>query len=236
MEFVDPRTLSRHNPTPPSRDMVLYPLRCGGNWLWRWFIAKFYSFEKPLQSATQGAPDNLCPENSYPVYCQWVHWHFILSCGAKRVEDWIRLRAVEYGLREVEWPCSTTERRPTPRELSMGLYKTPPLLAMAKMMSGLMMWYNSHRTLQTPISGILGASMPTRRNSRDWKLSPIISREWWNWCIELGTISLGRLWINHGLVSSTTYGLSCGAGVITATNQRIIREKKGKKIRVLRSI
>ena len=36
-------------------------------------IANFYSFEKPLQSATQGAPDNLCPENSYPVYCQWLH-------------------------------------------------------------------------------------------------------------------------------------------------------------------
>ena len=35
----------------------------------------------------------------------------------------------------------------------------------------------SHQTLQTVISGILGASMPTRRNSRDWKLSPIISRE-----------------------------------------------------------
>ena len=31
MEFVDPRTLSRHNPTPPSRDTVTYPLRCGGN-------------------------------------------------------------------------------------------------------------------------------------------------------------------------------------------------------------
>ena len=29
-------------------------------------IAKFYSFEKPLQSAPQGAPDNLWPENSYP--------------------------------------------------------------------------------------------------------------------------------------------------------------------------
>ena len=27
MEFVDPRTLSRHNPTPPSRDTVTYPLR-----------------------------------------------------------------------------------------------------------------------------------------------------------------------------------------------------------------
>ena len=36
-------------------------------------IAKFYSFEKPLQSAPQGAPDNLCTENSYPVYCQWLH-------------------------------------------------------------------------------------------------------------------------------------------------------------------
>ena len=32
MEFVDRRTLSRHNPTPPSRDTVTYPLRCGGNW------------------------------------------------------------------------------------------------------------------------------------------------------------------------------------------------------------
>ena len=52
--------------------------------------------------------------------------------------------------------------------------------------------YSSHRTLQTPISGILGPSMPTRRNSRDWKLSPIISREWWNWCIELGITSLGK--------------------------------------------
>ena len=31
--------------------------------------------------------------------------------------------------------------------------------------------------LITEFSGILGASMPTRRNSRDWKLSPIISRE-----------------------------------------------------------
>ena len=31
MEFVDPRTLSRHNPTPPSRDAVTYLLRCGGN-------------------------------------------------------------------------------------------------------------------------------------------------------------------------------------------------------------
>ena len=31
MEFVDPRTLSRHNPTPPSRDTATYPLRCGGN-------------------------------------------------------------------------------------------------------------------------------------------------------------------------------------------------------------
>ena len=151
------------------------------------------------------------------------------------VVDWIRLRAVEYGLREVEWPCSTTERRPTPRELSKGLQKTPPSLATAKMMSGLM-WCSSHRTLQTVISGILGASMPIRRNSRDWRLSPIISREWWNWCIELGITSLGRLWINHGFVSSTTYGLSCGAGVITANNQRIIREKKGKKIRVLPSI
>ena len=37
--------------------------------------------------------------------------------------------------------------------------------------------YSSHRTLQTPISGILGPSMPTRRNSRDWKLSPILNRE-----------------------------------------------------------
>ena len=36
-------------------------------------IANFYSFEKPLQSATQGAPDNLCPENFYLVYCQWLH-------------------------------------------------------------------------------------------------------------------------------------------------------------------
>ena len=34
----------------------------------------------------------------------------------------------------------------------------------------------------------------------------------------------------------TTYGLLCIAGVITATNRPIIREKKGKKIRVLRSI
>ena len=31
MEFVDRRTLSRHNPTPPSRDTATYPLRCGGN-------------------------------------------------------------------------------------------------------------------------------------------------------------------------------------------------------------
>ena len=31
MEFVDRRTLSRHNPTPPSRDAATYPLRCGGN-------------------------------------------------------------------------------------------------------------------------------------------------------------------------------------------------------------
>ena len=42
--------------------------------------------------------------------------------------------------------------------------------------------------------------------------------------------------MDFGLVSSTTYGVSCGAGVITTTNQRIIREKKGKKVRVLRSI
>ena len=47
-----------------------------------------------------------------------------------------------------------------------------------------------------------------------------------NWCIELKTISLGRLWINHGLAFLTTYGLSCSAGVITTTNQRIIREKR----------
>ena len=31
MEFVDRRTLSRHNPIPPSQDTVTYPLRCGGN-------------------------------------------------------------------------------------------------------------------------------------------------------------------------------------------------------------
>ena len=31
MEFVDRRTLSRHNPIPPSQDIVTYPLRCGGN-------------------------------------------------------------------------------------------------------------------------------------------------------------------------------------------------------------
>ena len=31
MEFVDRRTLSRHNSTPPSRDTATYPLRCGGN-------------------------------------------------------------------------------------------------------------------------------------------------------------------------------------------------------------
>ena len=31
MEFVDRRTPSRHNPTPPSRDAATYPLRCGGN-------------------------------------------------------------------------------------------------------------------------------------------------------------------------------------------------------------
>ena len=66
MEFVDPRTLSlsRHNPTPPSRDTVTHPLRCGGNWKLTFgddstIIAKFYSFEKPLQSAAQGSPDNL---------------------------------------------------------------------------------------------------------------------------------------------------------------------------------
>ena len=41
---------------------------------------------------------------------------------------------------------------------------------------------------------------------------------------------------NHGLVSLTTYGLLCVAGVITTTNRPIIREKKGKKIRVLPSI
>ena len=31
MEFVDRRTLSCHNPIPPSRDTVTYPLRRGGN-------------------------------------------------------------------------------------------------------------------------------------------------------------------------------------------------------------
>ncbi len=34
----------------------------------------------------------------------------------------------------------------------------------------------------------------------------------------------------------TAYGLLCIAGVITTTNRPIIREEKGKKIRVLRSI
>ena len=36
-------------------------------------IAKVCSFDKHLQSAAQGAPDHLWPENSYPVYCQWLH-------------------------------------------------------------------------------------------------------------------------------------------------------------------
>ena len=45
----------------------------------------------------------------------------------------------------------------------------------AKMMFGLIC--NSHRTLQTPISGILVPSMPTRRSLSDLKLSPTISRE-----------------------------------------------------------
>ena len=31
-QFVHPRTLFRHNPILPSRDTVIYPLRCGGNW------------------------------------------------------------------------------------------------------------------------------------------------------------------------------------------------------------
>ena len=48
--------------------------------------------------------------------------------------------------------------------------------------------------------------------------------------MKLGITSIGRLWISHGHVSSTTYCLSCGAGVITATNLRIIRggEKRQK--------
>ena len=58
--------------------------------------------------------------------------------------------------------------------------------------------------------------------------------------IELGIMSLGIgrlwIWINHGLVSSTSttyayyvHGLSCSAGAMTTTNRPIVREKKRQK-------
>ena len=54
MEFVDPRTLSRHNPTPPSRDTVTYPLRWGEKLTFgddSTIIAKFCGFQSTAQVA-----------------------------------------------------------------------------------------------------------------------------------------------------------------------------------------
>ena len=55
MEFVDRRTLSRHNPIPPSRDTVTYPLRCGGNWR----LAPFLSPNSVALTSPSRAPHRL---------------------------------------------------------------------------------------------------------------------------------------------------------------------------------
>ena len=83
MEFVDRRTLSPLSLSRHKSQSDASFARCGhlsvevrgkstfgdGSTI----IAKLYSFGKPLQSAVQGAPDHVWPENPYPEYCQWLH-------------------------------------------------------------------------------------------------------------------------------------------------------------------
>ena len=65
MEFVDRRTLSRHNPIPPSQDTVTYPLRCGGN--------------RRLAMAQQSSPTSIASRSPSRV----PHRESQTTCGQK---------------------------------------------------------------------------------------------------------------------------------------------------------
>ena len=179
MEFVDRRTLSRHNPIPPSQDTVTYPLRCGGNR--RLAMVRQSS---PISIASRSPsrvphrePQTTCAQKTFILYTASGYIDqktkkFVRRGRNACLEELKKKHGVKISGstldrivlkgKEAKGGIVCLERKKYDRT------KKSHLTEEVK---------EDYIELITEFSGILGASMPTRRNSRDWKLSPMISRE-----------------------------------------------------------
>ena len=179
MEFVDRRTLSRHNPIPPSQDTVTYPLRCGGN---RRLAMVQQSSPTSIASRSPSRvphrePQTTCAQKTLILYTASGYIDQHTKKFIRRGRDACLQELKE--IHGINISCSTLKRIVCVGKQAEGgqvclTRKTYDKTNKSYLTSDVR---EDYVELITEFAHTWRRLMPTRRNSRGWKLSPMISRE-----------------------------------------------------------